>query len=170
MTLLSLNLIIEKFLFLVFYKTGISQYISSELIGGVWRHTNRTHFPERRPAHLPQRRSRRARRRTSGRHEHIPWHTTGNDRGVQPPLKRRCRAFHAAPNRLLDKVRRQPVQQHAGLPSRYRVCSQHRVQFSHRLHTFRSWSRASSSNDHTSACQPKARNNGRKGHGYRRRG
>jgi hypothetical protein len=36
-----------------------------------------------------------------------------HDRRTQSPLKCCCRALHAAPNGLPDKVRRQPVRQHA---------------------------------------------------------
>jgi hypothetical protein len=73
------------------------------------------------------------------------------------------RALHSAPNGLLDKVRRQPIWQHARLPSRNCVCPQHRVQLGHQLHTFRGWTRAPSSHHHGSTRKPQAANNGRRG-------
>jgi hypothetical protein len=82
---------------------------------------------------------------------------------TQSPLKCCCRALHAAPNCLPDKMRRQPIRQHARLPSRNCVCPQHRVQLGHQLHTFRGWTRAPSSNHHGSARKPQAANNCRRG-------
>jgi hypothetical protein len=95
------------------------------------------------PTNLPQRQSSRARRRNSGRHEFIPQHTTSDDRGTQSPLKRCCRALHAAPDCLPNKVRRQPTQKHAGLSSANRVFPQHRVQLLNQLHALRGWNTGS---------------------------
>ncbi len=69
--------------------------------------------------------------------------------------------IHAAPYCLPDQVRRQPIQQHAGLSSRYSFCPQHSVQLVHQLHTFRGWARAPSPDDHGSTRQPQATINGR---------
>jgi hypothetical protein len=79
-------------------------------------------------------------------HELIPWNSTSDDRVTQSPLKGRCRALHAAPDRLPDKVRRQPLQQHAGLPSRNHVClptSPRSIRPSI-AHIFRGWTRTPS--------------------------
>ena len=128
---------------------------------------NRAHFSKGRTANVPQRRGSRTRRRNSGRHEFLFKNRANHDRGPQPTVQWRRRTIHAAPYGLPDQVRRQPIQQHAGLSSRYSVCPQHSVQLVHQLHAFRGWARTPSPDDHGSTRQPQATNNGRRGHGHR---
>ncbi len=128
----------------------------------------RGHLSKGRTANVPQRLGSRTRRRNSGRHEHLPRNSTNHDRGTQPTVQCRRRAIYAAPYCLPDQVRRQPIQHHAGLSSRYSFCPQHSVQFVHQLHTFRGWAQTPSPDDHGIMRQPQATDTGRSGHGHRR--